>query len=260
MKRNIRLISFIIIIAMSSSLMAQIGDPAPDFTVTDTKGKTHKLYDYLTNGKKVFLDFFFTTCGPCQYYSPQVNLAYTKYGCNQGDVFFMAIDLNNNDAQVDAYDVQYSVEFPAVSGLQGGGNEVIKQYKVDSYPRFYVIDSTKKIIDVIDPPTLQVIDFHFGMLGIPVTECNVATHEQKDKTGIFLYPNPATDNVNVGFLNEEDKYRDWNYNVSDAIGNIILTGQLNDNPINIEGLHGGVYILDLTNKDRKYLRKLVVKQ
>ena len=49
---------------------AQIGNTAPDFTATDTHGETHTLYDYLEDGKIVVLDFFYTTCGPCQFYTP----------------------------------------------------------------------------------------------------------------------------------------------------------------------------------------------
>jgi len=259
MKENLRVFIFILLIGLCSSLYAQIGDPAPDFTVKDTKGKTHKLYDYLTNGKKVFLDFFFTTCGPCQYYSPQVNLAYTKYGCNEGEVFFLAIDLNNNDAQVDAYDVTYNIEFPAVSGLQGGGNEVIKEYNVDSYPRFYVIDSTKKIVDIIDPPTLQVIDFHFGMLGIPVTECNVATHENSLENSIVVYPNPVFDLLNIRFLDPTDNEAEWVYTLRDVMGREYLSGKLKENSIHGSELSNGVYFLELNSKYRKSIQQMIIK-
>jgi cytochrome oxidase Cu insertion factor (SCO1/SenC/PrrC family) len=34
---------------------------AIDFTVTDTQGNQHHLFDYLNDGKYVVLDFFFTT-------------------------------------------------------------------------------------------------------------------------------------------------------------------------------------------------------
>ena len=39
------------------------GQTAPDFTLTDIKGKTHKLSDY--RGKNVMLTFWATWCAPC---------------------------------------------------------------------------------------------------------------------------------------------------------------------------------------------------
>lgn len=38
------------------------GDAAPDFTLTDTEGKAHKLSDYLADGKTVVLEWFNPDC------------------------------------------------------------------------------------------------------------------------------------------------------------------------------------------------------
>ncbi|MEZ5059870.1 MAG: TlpA disulfide reductase family protein, partial [Saprospiraceae bacterium] len=149
-----------IICLQSQQGNAQVGNIAPDFTVTDTHGETHRLYDYLDAGKSVILDFFFTTCGPCIYYSPQVNLAYEKYGCNEADVVFIGIDFDDTNAEVIAYDEEYQIKYPSISGKEGGGNNVVSAYNVLAFPTFYVIDSTKKIIHEIDPPTLQVFDYY----------------------------------------------------------------------------------------------------
>jgi len=172
---------------------AQIGNTAPNFTATDTHGETHTLYDYLEDGKIVVLDFFYTTCGPCQFYSPQVNLAYEKYGCNTGDVIFMALDWGDTDAEVIAYDEEFGIQYPSISGVGGGANAIINNYGVNSFPTFYVIDSTKKIIDQIDPPTLQVFDFRFGVHGISPSECAVTSvSELESLNQLRLFPNPVT--------------------------------------------------------------------
>lgn len=151
----------------------QTGQPAPDFEVTDTHGKKHRLYDYLNHGKTVVLDFFFTTCIPCQYYTPQVNLAFKKYGCNKKDVIFMAIDYNDTNEEVKAYDSKYQIEYPSISGLEGGGNKVVNAYGIIGFPTFYVVDSSKKIVMEIDPPTLQVFDFRFNQLGLIPQDCEL---------------------------------------------------------------------------------------
>ncbi len=48
-------VAVILLIGFVTFCAAQ--DPVPDFTVTDTEGKTHNLYTYLDAGKYVLLDF-----------------------------------------------------------------------------------------------------------------------------------------------------------------------------------------------------------
>src|SRR5690606_17626680 len=201
------------------SLSAQVGNPAPDFTVTDTHGETHRLYDYLEAGKVVVLDFFYTTCGPCQYYSPQVNLAYEKYGCNTGDVIFIAIDHNDSDAEVLAYDAQYQIQYPSVSGLNGGGNSVVNLYHILAFPTFYVIDSTKSIIEQITPPTLQVFDYRFQQHGIQPVDCNLSGSidlENFDKPALFPNPLASGMNLNLRLVNPSQHFE--RYEVFDFSG------------------------------------------
>ena len=258
---KLRLLIFSICFSLNGilNLQAQIGNPAPNFTVTDIDGNTHTLYDYLNNGKKVLLDFFFTTCVPCQYYSPQVNLAYQKYGCNQGDVIFMSIDLNNNTAEVHEYEETYNIEFPSISGDDGGGNEVIDLYNIGAFPTFYLIDSTYKIIDVIDPPTLQVFDFRFGMHDIQEMMCSVATSEVANNNELIVYPNPANDELFIKTIKENISLNDIDYKFMDLSGRLLLTGKINENKIITSQLTQGFYLLEINKPNLNYFAKVTIR-
>ena len=120
---------------------------AVDFTVTDVHGNTHNLFSYLDEGKHVIVDFFFTTCGPCIASVPTMNQAYTDYGCNTGEVFFISIDNGDSDATVLQYETDYGGLFPSVSGIDGGGNLVVSNYGIGAYPTVILIAPDRSILE-----------------------------------------------------------------------------------------------------------------
>jgi len=264
-----RIINYFFVLAIAAlpvSGSAQVGSPAPNFTVTDTHGNTHSLYSLLDSGKVVVLDFYYTTCIPCQFYAPQVNLAFKKYGCNTADVFFMGIDYHDTNAEVLAYDQQYGIEYPSVSGLNGGGDAVVGLYNIVGFPTFYVIDSSRTIVQEIDPPTLQVFDFRFQQLGIPPASCAVSGATELTENGrLEIYPNPLSGNrLNIRL--SEEITGACSYEVLDFSGLVVGSGQLEVNktsPVALEvnDLPTGIYLLKITAlNNRTILSGLFTKQ
>ncbi|MBK8955112.1 MAG: TlpA family protein disulfide reductase [Saprospiraceae bacterium] len=232
---------------------AQVGQIAPDFKVTDTHGQQHHLYDYLEKGKTVVLDFFFTTCTPCQYYTPQVNLAYKKYGCNKKDVVFISIDHNDTNAEVLAYDATYKIEYPSISGLEGGGNAVVNAYNIIGFPTFYVIDSSKKIVMEIDPPTLQVFDFRFNQLGLTPKDCEVSQLSSYEMNyNQQIKNNLITDNTLTLVCNEpiytEQSLLLYEYSGQQALHEINIPAYNKLYEVKLPGLPPGYYFGLLRNK------------
>jgi len=62
---------------------------APDFTLVDQYGKTHKLSDY--KGKTVFLNFWATWCPPCLMEMPHIEEMYNQYNKNKDEVIILGV-------------------------------------------------------------------------------------------------------------------------------------------------------------------------
>ncbi len=231
---------------------AQVGAPAPDFTVTDTHGETHHLYDYLSAGKVVVLDFFYTDCRACQFYSPEVDSVFAKYGCNSANVIFMGIDHDDNNLEVLDYDQQYQIPYPSMSGLEGGGNEVAALYNIQSYPTFYVIDSTKTIVRDIYPPTLENFDVNFQQLGILPSSCDASSVKPigEPKCDIALFPNPVSSHEYLSIQMPVGNLDYTHFEIINYTGQRVASGQLGMNnstivEMNVSNLIPGLYLLTI---------------
>lgn len=184
--------------AQAQVLNFSVGDVCPDFTVTDVHGNTHSLYSITSQGKYVMLDFFFTTCPPCQQTVPYFSELHEKYGCNDGDLFCLAIDNGDNDAQVLTYENTYGGSFshaPAASGTQGGGNAVVTTVGIAAYPTYTLIGPDNKFINTDIWPIASVSDFESafpsGSNITPQACTSVSVEEAVEAPTMQIYPNPA---------------------------------------------------------------------
>ncbi|MBK9726638.1 MAG: redoxin domain-containing protein [Saprospiraceae bacterium] len=255
MSNQIKATLVILIIIYGLQVNAQVGNSAPDFIVTDVHGKTHRLYDYIEQGKKVIIDFFFTNCIPCQYYSPQVNKAYEKYGCNTQDLIFITIDYNDTDAEVLEYDNTYKIEFPSISGLQGGGNKVVSQYNISAFPTLILIDSTKKIVAEFDPPTLVVFDFKLAMQGNLPKPCLTNVSNVRSQF-VVISPSPVQ-SQNLQIYLDEFISGPAKIEIFDLLGVTVLKKKIHFNNENrydlkIPELKSGTYLFKMIIGNEKH--------
>lgn len=140
-------------------------DVIGDFTITDTEGNVLNLYDHLDQGKTVFIDLFFTTCGYCQQYSPIIEQVYQNTGAGQGNILMWGISPTDNNAQIDAYKVQFGITNPC-AGTEGNGpaaiNVVIDGQNFLGYPTYCVVCPDRTLyFDVCYPPSVSCFDPYF---------------------------------------------------------------------------------------------------
>ncbi len=148
MKFFISVITFILFLSNSYSQEQNLTDSsATDFSVTDIYGHTHNLYkDYLDNGKYVFIDFFSVGCQSCADLSPVIDSLYRYFGCNSGDVVFLAIDGYYNNPDVFDFTIENKMTFPASSGTEGGGSAVFSEYEINYTPYKILIAPNDTVI------------------------------------------------------------------------------------------------------------------
>jgi hypothetical protein len=110
--------------------------------------------DYLDQNQYVFIDFFVPGCQPCQILAPKVDTVFREFGCNNGDIAFLGIEVYSYDSVLWNFVREYHVGFPAASGNEGGGHAVYDTFGYIYTPYKIIIDPNGKIVsDNPDVPT-----------------------------------------------------------------------------------------------------------
>ena len=113
--------------------VAEIGKPAPNFTLVDTKSKTWSLAEL--KGQVVFLNFWTTWCPPCREEMPSMQ---TVHASMPEDRFTMLAVLSNDDpALADAMAAKIGATFPI---LIDPANKAGQAYGLTGVPETYIID------------------------------------------------------------------------------------------------------------------------
>jgi cytochrome oxidase Cu insertion factor (SCO1/SenC/PrrC family) len=202
------LLSLSIIAATAFTGTAQVGNysvgqTVSDFTVTDIHGDTYNLSQIAAQGKWIVLDFFFTSCPPCQATVPYFSELHEKYGCNEGDLFCISVDTGDSDADVLSFENTYSVQggfspAPAASGTEGGGNAVVSDFGISAFPTYCLIDPNMVLqnSDIYPIPNIGAFETAFASAGFSpqVMSCGGLSIDNAELAlnEATLFPNPST--------------------------------------------------------------------
>jgi thiol-disulfide isomerase/thioredoxin len=238
-----------------------VGETVDDFTVTDTHGEVHNLSTITAAGKYVYLDFFFTTCPPCQATAPIWNEFYDKYGCNTGDVYCITIDRGDSDnAAVDAYEVQYGGSFnhsPAISS-EGGSAAITTNFGVSAFPTYCLIGPDMKVIEQDIYPINDVGTFEATFpsgFTPPVLACTTAGINENDLNvaQMSAFPNPSNGTIQLNVSSAKDVKA--TLEITNLMGQLVKTVQLNlingSNSIDLDltSLEAGNYVAKMIDQD-----------
>ncbi len=117
-----------------------VGHPAPDFTVTDTSGKTFKLS--ALRGTPVVLNFWATWCPPCRAEWPELQAGSERLA---GQVAIVGLNQGETPDQVRTFAQQLGLTFqiPLDQNM-----DVSATYGVRSLPTTFFIDRSGVIRDM----------------------------------------------------------------------------------------------------------------
>ena len=121
-------------------LYAVAGKPmAPDFSLKDTDGNTHRLREF--QGRVVIVNFWATWCPPCRFELPSMERAYQKLK-KQG-IEILAINVGEDADTIFTFTADYPVSFPLLMDLD---SSVINAYPVIGLPTTFVIDAKGRLV------------------------------------------------------------------------------------------------------------------
>ncbi|MGE7621628.1 thiol-disulfide oxidoreductase ResA [Viridibacillus sp. NPDC096237] len=123
--------------------LLKVGAEAPDFSLVDLDGQTHRLSDY--KGKGVMLNFWGTWCKPCKKEMPAINDQYKAFK-DQG-IEVISINQAQTVFEVENFISDFNLEFPVVIDKT---KSVTRAYNVDKLPASVFIDPKGKVVRVYE--------------------------------------------------------------------------------------------------------------
>ena len=85
--------------------------------------------------------------------------AYELFGCNTADLYVISVNTGDTDAECIQFDLTYGVEFPCISGVEGGGTAINNTYNIGAYPTYILIAPDKSIVEQDIWPVLSTQTF-----------------------------------------------------------------------------------------------------
>ena len=127
----------------TSSKHPLVGKEASDFELKDMKGNTVKLSDY--RGKKVYLKFWATWCGPCRQSMPELNKLVEEKDRDFEILTIMAPGLQGEKTEEEFVKWFDQQDYKSVPVLYNPDGSAFADYQVRSIPTEVFIDSHGKI-------------------------------------------------------------------------------------------------------------------
>ncbi len=134
----------------SSSAIARVGNPAPDWVEPSIPGPTLSLASL--RGKPVYLNFFATWCPPCIEEAPSIDALARAYGPRAAVV---GVDVLESAHKAAAFRASHHLSYPIVTDT----GTLRRQYEVNGLPVHVFIDRggvvRKIVVGELSPASMR---------------------------------------------------------------------------------------------------------
>jgi thiol-disulfide isomerase/thioredoxin len=227
----------------------------------DFNGSSHNLFDYLNSGKHVLLSFSTMNCGSCATYSPHVSIIYEQYGCNNADLIVLGVNWGATNMQLLAYHQQNGYNFPAISGLDGYGNEINEAYQIQSFISVILIAPDHTIVEqYIYPPSVAELQGLLSSYGLSASACTVGNDNitVSDKKAFNVFPNPAVDFFKINLGSGSSEYKVGLYDLDGRLIRFYGNQSPQTSSLSLSGIDDGVYVIKAWNDNTFFFSRLLV--
>lgn len=122
-----------------------VGQKFTDFEMADIKGKTHKLSEFVGNGKNIVLiDFWASWCPPCRRDMPNLVDVYKEFKGKGFEIVGISLDSKKEAWEKGIKDL--NITWTQLSDLKGWKNGGAALYGVNSIPHTVLVDKDGTII------------------------------------------------------------------------------------------------------------------
>ena len=244
--------------------------PVPDFNLTDSYGNDWRLYDELSSGKMVVLDFFASWCGPCASSTPELNTMYVENE-EQLNVFGITIEAGDNTA-ASVNSLGWGGTYPKFSYTNDGRDQYVHYASTmglnvqGSIPFFVMICPNTSNLAYSDIVVSEV-GFLSGMFTntfVPqINQCSAVSSIEEDAISNYtIYPNPIVSTGKIELTLSNSSLAE--INIVDILGKTVQssTHSLNSGnnvvEFDVNNLSNGVYFVKVNAEGKTSTQKITV--
>ena len=256
MKKHLLLLAILFGVNISAFSQLPDGSIAPDFTLTDRDSVQHRLYDYLAEGKVVFIKFFACHCPGCWAYhqTGKLESIYQAYGPDGTDQI-MVIMLEHDPYNADAFyglggytqgDWITGNSIPMVD-VEGNDRTVFDDYNLNYYPM---------VMKVCTDKTTELMSTNYSVAELFQEADDCAGNLSFDEKG-------ESGTVYFDQISREIKLAGFNLITNVSIFNlagqdVMNQGADNNNSIDASSLKLGMYVVQVENEGGVFSKKVMI--